>query len=419
MQALGPALRTLRVALRARRSGGAPAVRLQGRPSPAWVLPGIFSLAEVRCVLCALSRLATPGGRCCLAPVCVPPLCPAACLSGLPRGSVLVRRALPGPVALSAPLGCPVTVVSFPNRGFRPRTYWAAARGKRRLAENLDPGACRSPPPRRGRWARSASYSFGAHTWGVPGSPSGVGLGLRAPRWFDVWGPGHSGVQLPMQSNGVLSRCTGAVLCGRQHLPFRVGGRCIRSGARVGLRALLGWVGRAGLPGALWRASLFLWLFSVLSLSARRRQGRGCPVCVSLCFPLPPFLPLVLRSLCSRLFVVSGARCPGARRPVVGTPPFCGVPLPSCVCLPPLGVGFLRFLALRALASARLMCSPSLSPSGFFSFFLFFPAPPLPPCPRVHYLLSRVGLSGGAHCPSVVQWSGWPARVCRVPCCAA
>ena len=49
-------------------------------------LLGTFSRAMVRCVLGALSGFAAPGGRCCLAPVRVPWLWPAACLSGVPRG---------------------------------------------------------------------------------------------------------------------------------------------------------------------------------------------------------------------------------------------------------------------------------------------------------------------------------------------
>ena len=50
------------------------------------VLLGTCSRAVVRCVFCALSRFAAPGGGCCLAPVRVPWLWPAACLFGVPRG---------------------------------------------------------------------------------------------------------------------------------------------------------------------------------------------------------------------------------------------------------------------------------------------------------------------------------------------
>ena len=65
-------------------------VRCRARTRPSGrrlVLPGTCPPAVVRCGLCALSRFAAPGGRRCLAPVPVPWLWPAACLSGVPRGS--------------------------------------------------------------------------------------------------------------------------------------------------------------------------------------------------------------------------------------------------------------------------------------------------------------------------------------------
>ena len=76
---------------------------------------GIFSRAGVRRVLCVLPGFAAPSGRCGLAPVLVPWLWPAACLSDVPRGPALVRRASSGPVALGAPVGFPVAVVPFRN----------------------------------------------------------------------------------------------------------------------------------------------------------------------------------------------------------------------------------------------------------------------------------------------------------------
>ena len=42
--------------------------------------------AVVRCVLCTPPGFAAPSGRCCLAPVGVPWLWPAACLSDVPCG---------------------------------------------------------------------------------------------------------------------------------------------------------------------------------------------------------------------------------------------------------------------------------------------------------------------------------------------
>ena len=81
------------------------------------VLLGTCSCAVVRCGLCVLSGFAAPVGRCCLATVGVPWLWPAACLSGVPRGPTLVRRASSGPVALDAPVGFPDAVVPFPTPG--------------------------------------------------------------------------------------------------------------------------------------------------------------------------------------------------------------------------------------------------------------------------------------------------------------
>ena len=86
-----------------------------GRGGPAVL--GTLSRAAVRCVLCALPGFAAPGGCCGLAPVLVPWLWPAACLSGVPRGPVLVRRFSSGPVALGAPVGFPVAVVPLPTPG--------------------------------------------------------------------------------------------------------------------------------------------------------------------------------------------------------------------------------------------------------------------------------------------------------------
>ena len=81
------------------------------------VLLGTCSRAVVPCVLCALSEVLAPGGRCCLAPVRVPRLWPAACLSGLLHGPALVRLSSSGPVALIAPLGFPDAVVPFTTPG--------------------------------------------------------------------------------------------------------------------------------------------------------------------------------------------------------------------------------------------------------------------------------------------------------------
>ena len=104
-------------------------VRCRGRtrPSGRWlVLLGTCPRAVIRCVLCALSGFAAPGGRCGLAPVRVPWLWPAACLSGVPHAPSLVCRASSGPVPLGAPVGFPDAVVPSPNPGsiFWSKDFW-------------------------------------------------------------------------------------------------------------------------------------------------------------------------------------------------------------------------------------------------------------------------------------------------------
>ena len=160
-------------------------------PPPGWGCPSLF-----RC--CCRSSLAGVCGvwvGCCLAPVRVPwfvaccarspglwhPVAVAAWHLSVCLGCGRRRASL---ACLVAPRGAPRLVRSgrsrcsgrlsrrrgaFPHPGsLRPRLYWAAARGTRRPAENRAHCACRWPPPRQGRWARSASYPFGAPRWGCP-----------------------------------------------------------------------------------------------------------------------------------------------------------------------------------------------------------------------------------------------------------
>ena len=107
---------------------------------------------------------------------------------------------------------------------------------------------------------RSASYPFAALRWGCPwrgplASVSGcVRCGVLA--WVDPV-TDASGFPSRLSFHGGLGRCSGAVSCGRRHLPFRIGGRHARV-PRVCPRAcFLGWNGRAGLQGAFWCASPF------------------------------------------------------------------------------------------------------------------------------------------------------------------
>ena len=142
-----------------------------------WVLPGTCSCTVVCCVLCALPGFAAPGGHCRLAPVRAPWLWPAACLSGVPRGPALVCSASSGPVALGAPVGSPDAVVPLPNLGGCAR-HVEAGREPGCLCLPLAPaeagalGSLRVVPVRGPAMGLSLAGS------------SGVGLGLRALRWF-------------------------------------------------------------------------------------------------------------------------------------------------------------------------------------------------------------------------------------------
>ena len=125
------------------------------------------------------------------APVLVPWLWPAACLSGVPCGPASVRRSSSGPVALGAPVSFPVAVVPSPTpgavapgftgwlrgaRGGRPRTGLMCLPLAPAEARAL--GALRVVPVR-------------GPAMGLSLAPSRFGLGLRALRWFGVCGPGH------------------------------------------------------------------------------------------------------------------------------------------------------------------------------------------------------------------------------------
>ena len=191
----------------------------------------------------------------------------------------VVRRASSGPVALGAPVGFPDSG-AFPHPGgLHPRLYWVAARGTRRPAKNLTHCACHWPPPRQGRWARSASYPFGAPRWGCPWRvpPASVLGCVRCGGWR-VW-------------TWSLTRLVSCTVCcstgdsaGAPGL-FRVdadtspcGSEDATAGSRACVRvlALFGRVGRAGLPGAFWCSSTFP-LAALSFCFAWPPQVWGCP----------------------------------------------------------------------------------------------------------------------------------------------
>ena len=348
-------------------------------PPPGWGCPSLF-----RC--CCRSSLAGVCGvwvGCCLAPVRVPwffaccarspglwhPAAVAAWHLSVCPGCGRRRASL---ACLVAPRGAPRLVRSgrsrrsgrlsrrrgaFPHPGsLRPRLYWAAARGTRRPAENRAHCACRWPPPRQGRWARCASYPFGAPRWGCPWRvpPASV---LGCVRWLACVDPvtDASGFPYRPSFDGGLGRCTGAVSCGRRHLPLRVGGRHARVPC-VFACACSSWPGRAGRPPGRVLVRLTFSFGRFVFLLCLAPSGLGLPLSLSVlllflvgCFSRPPAAWLAPR-LCLPLgrWLLFGGCSPAP------PPPFVSRGFGRS-CLWPWGVFF------------------------FFSFFFFLRAPPLSP----------------------------------------
>ena len=433
-------------------------------PPPGWGCPPLLRC----CCRFSLAGVCGVWVGCCLAPVRVPwffaccarspglwhPAAVAAWHLSVCLGCGRRRASL---ACLVAPRGAPRLVRSgrsrcsgrlsrrrgaFPHPGsLRPRLYWAAARGTRRPAENRAHCACRWPPPRQGRWALRVVPVRGPAMGLSLAGPSGVGLGLRALRWLACVDPvtDASGFPYRPSFDGGLGRCTGAVSCGRRHLPLRVGGRHARVPCVSACACFPGRVGRAGLPGAFWCASPFP-LAALSFCFAWPPPGWGCPslfrccclsplvvfyrppaawlaprLCPPLgrwllfggCSPAPPpfvsrvfvapacglgvffffffffFFPFSLRPRCLRLSLVSGPGCPGPRR------------LRCLFCRPSASRLSVRLSLFRAFPLA-VGCSRVVA------------APPPPRCvPRFSFLPL------GAVC-RVVLWAPGAVR-----CCAA
>ena len=350
-----------------------------------WVLPGTCSSALVRCGLRALPGFAAPGGRCCLAPVPVPWLWPAACLSGVPCGPALVRRASSGPVALGALIGFPDAVVPFLHLG----AYAPRITGRLRGA-------------REGRPRNRLVVPAVAHCQG-----SGAGLAARCTRSgprdgvvaggslrcrslaacaavVGVCGPGDaSGFPYSPSFDGGLGRCPG-LFCVKADTAL-LGSEDATPGSRacVRVRARLGRVGQAGLQGPFWCASALLSPFVVRSLFAWPPLGWSRPFpfvrvrCLCLgClgpwrlfapFPPPGFL-FWFFSFCLLwpLFFVFFVFC--FPRLFFFSP--CAPVVPVVSCFPTRGA-----LGLGALLSPRpppFFCFFFLPPSCWFFFFYCF-----------------------------------------------
>ena len=341
-----------------------------GRGGPAVL--GTLSRAAVRRVLCALPGFPASGGRCGLAPVLVPPSWPAACLFGVPRGPALVRRFLSGPVALGALVGFLVAVVPSPTSGAVAPGFTGWLRG------------ARGGQPRTGLIVPAAGPCGGKGAERAPrrtrsGPRDGVvpGGSLRLRSWAAcaavVWRVWTRSLTRPVSrtvrlATGDSAGAPGLFGVDANTAPFASENATPGSRGCVRVHDLLGRVGRAGLLGAFWCASPFLWPFLVCSLLVQPPPGWGCHVCgccwvfwfYLLLFPFSP-------SLCPRcvlLCVFSGPGCPGPWRPV---PPPLFFPSPPSVR--PVVSCFACFPAWGALGLGILLPPPP--PPLFF-------CPPLP-----------------------------------------
>ena len=282
---------------------------------------------------------------------------------------------------------------AFPHPGgLRPRIYWAAARGTWRPAENRALYACRWPLPRQGLSARSALYPFVAPQWGclwrVP--PASVLGCVRCGGWR-VWTRSLTRrvSRTARLSTGDSVGAPGLFRVDGDTSPCRSEDATPGSRACVRARALLGQVGRAGLPGAFWCASPF-------------------PVAAfSLFFVWPP--PGLGRPVCC-VFFFSSSLCPPPLSPAFGVflP---GVPSALVSCSPP------------PLSPPPFFCSLVFCSLLFFSFFfcsVFFPF--FAGCAvRCRFVCSRLwvvlvrGAVGAAGCGALCVLPGAVWRACAWP----
>ena len=329
-----------------------------------------------------------------LATVLVPRLWPAACLSGVPRRSALLRRASLGPVALGALVGFPVAVVPSPSSravapGFTGRLR--GARGGWPRTGLIVPAA----DPCRGRGAGLARRRTrsGPRDGVVPGGS------LRLRSWAAcgavVWRVWTRSLTRPVSrtvrlSTGDAAGAPGLFRVDADTSPFGSEDATLGSRACVPVRALLGRVRKAGLPGAVWYASSSLWPFCPSSLFGPLRAGVALAsgfflffsfffVCSVSSLPFSLLAPPLFPALCA-----SRPWCPGPlRSSFAPTPPhparlFLFFLLVSFCC--PAFLTQLRPAAPLSLAVAFACSRHWLSPAPFLIPPSLPPlSPPLPP----------------------------------------
>ena len=294
------------------------------------MLLGTYSCAVVRCGLCALPGSAAPGGRCGLATVRVPWLWPAACPSGVPRGPAWC--AAPRPVRSLSVLRSPFLTpwCLSPSRGLGPPALLCGCAGHAEAGR--EPGSLCLPlaPAEAGTLCSLRVVPVRSPAMGVSlAGPSGTGLGLRALWWLACVDSvtDASGFPYRPSFDMGLSRCTGAVSCGRRHLPLRVGGRHARVPCLCAC-AHPSWSGRAGRPPGRVLVRLTFSFGRFVFPLCWAPSGLGLPLFWSFVCPhLPPFALVFFFLRLSVLFCLA----------------------------PPLSLAFLGFRPLGALGLAALV----------------------------------------------------------------
>ena len=267
----------------------------------------------------------------------------------------VVHRASSRLVALSAQVGFPVAVVPFPTPGACAPGFTGWLRGARggRPRTGL---IVLAPGPRRGGGAGLAPCRTrsGPRVGVVPGGS------LRRRSWaacaavVGVCGPvtDASGFPYCLSSDGVLGRCTGAVSCGRRHLPLRVGGRhaqvpCVCACARPS------WPGQAGRPPGRVLVRLTFSFKRFVFLLCLPPSGLGLPLSWSFVCPRPPLFCSFFFLFCSFL------RCCFPRAPFVSC--FLWFPAPGALGLGAVCCLFCWPRASRLSVRSRLFCAARLA----------------------------------------------------------
>ena len=390
------------------------------------MLLGTCSRAVVRCVLCALSGCVSPGGRCCLAPVRVPWLWPAACLSGVPRGPVWC--AAPRPVrSLSVRLSAfPTLWCLSPPRGLSPPDLLGGCAGH--VEAGREPGSLCLPlaPAEAGGGGGLAPRRTrsGPRDGVVPGGSLQRRSWAACAAVAGVRGPGHSSVRFPVPSivrRGTRPMHRGCFGVDADTSPF--GLEDATPGSRVCVRVLVlpGRVGGAGLPGAFWCATPLLWPLCPSALLGPLRPW----VAPFLSFCLPSFFSLFFFLCAPPLYLAFSAFRPRVPWALALCVPFPPSPLLSFLLCAPAVSFFLWFPAQSAVGLGAVLSPPPLLTLVFFFFLASvfvssrppFPLPPpfflpfspglLPPPPALVCFLS-LPLLGSPCALAAFVFPAWP-----------